>query len=119
MQNASIDYIQQTDLEGGFSRKLSCGSSSSNVGTPHPCLGSTNSNRQSSQGSLFEQFTTQAKELVKETKRQSSQDGLLAQVDKVSHKNYFLILNFRMLIDLGNSNLFENNYLIDNHLNAT
>lgn len=43
-----------------------------------------NSQRQGSQGSLFEQFTTQAKELVKETKRQSSQDGLLAQVDKVT-----------------------------------
>ncbi|GJQ84730.1 hypothetical protein Trydic_g21135 [Trypoxylus dichotomus] len=39
--------------------------------------------RQSSQGSLFEQFATQAKELVKETTRQSSQDGILAQMDKL------------------------------------
>lgn len=42
-----------------------------------------NSQRQGSQGSLFEQFASQAKELVKETTRQSSQDGLLAHVDKV------------------------------------
>lgn len=39
--------------------------------------------RQSSQSSLFEQFTSQAKELVRETTRQSSQDGILAQMDKV------------------------------------
>lgn len=39
--------------------------------------------RQSSQGSIFEQFTSQARELVRETTRQSSQDGLLAQMDKV------------------------------------
>lgn len=43
-----------------------------------------NSQRQGSQGSLFEQFTSHAKELVKETTRQSSQDGLLAHVDKVN-----------------------------------
>lgn len=42
------------------------------------------SQRQGSQGSLFEHFASQAKELVKETTRQSSQDGLLAHVDKVS-----------------------------------
>lgn len=68
-------------------------SSSGSASSPHPSLGSANSNRQSSQGSLFEQFATQAKELVKETKRQSSQDGLLAQVDKVSKsflKSYVL-----------------------------
>jgi len=39
--------------------------------------------RQGSQTSLFEQFATTAKELVRETTRQSSQDGLLAQMDKV------------------------------------
>ncbi|XP_060532384.1 MAP kinase-activating death domain protein isoform X2 [Cylas formicarius] len=39
--------------------------------------------RQGSQGSLFEQFASQAKELVRETTRQSSQDGLLAQMDKL------------------------------------
>ncbi|XP_059488306.1 MAP kinase-activating death domain protein isoform X2 [Neocloeon triangulifer] len=38
--------------------------------------------RQGSQTSLLEHLTTQAKELVKETTRQSSQDGLLAQMDK-------------------------------------
>lgn len=40
--------------------------------------------RQGSQGSLFEQFASQAKDLVRETTRQSSQDGLLAHMDKVS-----------------------------------
>lgn len=42
-------------------------------------------------GSLFEQFATQAKELVKETTRQSSQDGLLAHVDKVRIEHRFLM----------------------------
>ncbi|XP_065336490.1 MAP kinase-activating death domain protein isoform X6 [Cloeon dipterum] len=41
------------------------------------------SGRQGSQTSLLEQFASQAKELVKETTRQSSQDGLLAQMDKL------------------------------------
>lgn len=39
--------------------------------------------RQGSQGSLFEQIASQAKDLVRETTRQSSQDGLLAHMDKV------------------------------------
>lgn len=72
-----------------LARTSSSGSASS--GSPHPSLGSANSQRQSSQGSLFEQFATQAKELVRETKRQSSQDGLLAHVDKVN----FLQSNWR------------------------
>lgn len=42
--------------------------------------------RQGSQGSLFEQIASQAKDLVRETTRQSSQDGLLAQMDKVLRK---------------------------------
>lgn len=76
---------RQTSVGNVLARTSSSGSGSSVAGSPHPSLGSANSNRQSSQGSLFEQFATQAKELVKETKRQSSQDGLLAQVDKVSY----------------------------------
>lgn len=39
--------------------------------------------RQSSQGSLFEQIASQAKDLVRETTRQSSQDGILAHMDKL------------------------------------
>lgn len=39
--------------------------------------------RQGSQGSLFEQIANQAKDLVRETTRQSSQDGILAHMDKV------------------------------------
>ncbi|XP_058815433.1 MAP kinase-activating death domain protein isoform X2 [Topomyia yanbarensis] len=59
-------------------------SSGSTGSSSHPpSLGSAGSQRQSSQGSLFEVLTTQAKELVRETTRQSSQDGLLAHVDKI------------------------------------
>ncbi|XP_039745579.1 MAP kinase-activating death domain protein isoform X4 [Pararge aegeria] len=51
--------------------------------------------RQASQTSLLEQFAAQAKELVRETTRQSSQEGLLAHMDKkgkvaqVEEKNIF------------------------------
>ncbi|XP_059059964.1 MAP kinase-activating death domain protein [Achroia grisella] len=38
--------------------------------------------RQASQTSLLEQFAAQAKELVRETTRQSSQEGILAHMDK-------------------------------------
>ncbi|XP_011309315.1 MAP kinase-activating death domain protein isoform X1 [Fopius arisanus] len=41
--------------------------------------------RQGSQGSLFEQIAHQAKDLVRETTRQSSQDGFLAHMDKFKH----------------------------------
>lgn len=41
--------------------------------------------RQSSQTSLLEQFAAQAKELVRETTRQGSQEGLLAHMDKVNY----------------------------------
>ncbi|XP_062537080.1 MAP kinase-activating death domain protein isoform X2 [Armigeres subalbatus] len=63
-----------------LARTSSSGSTGSS-GHP-PSLGSAGSQRQSSQGSLFEVLTSQAKELVRETTRQSSQDGLLAHVDK-------------------------------------
>ncbi|KAL0114254.1 hypothetical protein PUN28_011503 [Cardiocondyla obscurior] len=42
--------------------------------------------RQGSQGSLFEQIASQAKDLMRETTRQSSQDGLLAHMDKLKHQ---------------------------------
>lgn len=73
----SPNFVKQSNVV--LARTSSSGSSSS-----HPSLGSANSQRQSSQSSLFEQFASQAKELVKETTRQSSQDGLLAHVDKVN-----------------------------------
>lgn len=79
----NISLARQSSGGNVLARTSSSGSGSSTVGSPHPTLGSSNSVRQSSQGSLFEHFASQAKELVKETKRQSSQDGLLAQVDKV------------------------------------
>ncbi|XP_075211719.1 rab3 GDP-GTP exchange factor [Lycorma delicatula] len=52
--------------------------SSSSSSPPHGVT------RQSSQSSLLEQFASQAKELVRETTRQSSQEGLLAHVDKLT-----------------------------------
>ncbi|XP_014227945.1 MAP kinase-activating death domain protein isoform X4 [Trichogramma pretiosum] len=42
--------------------------------------------RQGSQGSIFEQIASQAKDLVRETTRQSSQDGILAHMDKLKHQ---------------------------------
>lgn len=54
------------------------------TGSSGSSTGSTSgSQRKGSQGSLFESFTSHAKELVRETKRQSSQEGILAHVDKV------------------------------------
>ncbi|CAH0721692.1 unnamed protein product, partial [Brenthis ino] len=57
--------------------------------TPHdaqqaqrPKSANTGVSRQESQTSLLEQFAAQAKELVRETTRQSSQEGLLAHMDK-------------------------------------
>nr|XP_029717400.1 MAP kinase-activating death domain protein-like isoform X4 [Aedes albopictus] len=71
---------RQTSGSNILARTSSSGSTGSS-GHP-PSLGSAGSQRQSSQGSLFEVLTSQAKELVRETTRQSSQDGLLAHVDK-------------------------------------
>ncbi|CAH2979755.1 unnamed protein product [Chilo suppressalis] len=52
----------------------------------HAQIKSTSSgvSRQASQSSLLEQFAAQAKELVRETTRQSSQEGLLAHMDKLT-----------------------------------
>ncbi|XP_037051965.1 MAP kinase-activating death domain protein isoform X4 [Bradysia coprophila] len=72
---------RQTSAGNVLARTSSSGSASS-TGS-HPALGSAGSQRQGSQSSLFEHFASQAKELVKETTRQSSQDGLLAHVDKL------------------------------------
>ncbi|XP_035783817.1 MAP kinase-activating death domain protein-like isoform X2 [Anopheles albimanus] len=66
-----------------LARTSSSGSTGSGSISHPPSLGSAGSQRQSSQGSLFEVLTSQAKELVRETTRQSSQDGLLAQMDKL------------------------------------
>lgn len=72
---------RQPSVGNVLARTSSFGSSGSNSsGTP---LSGNRMQRQGSQGSLFEQFACQAKELVRETTRQSSQDGLLAQMDKV------------------------------------
>lgn len=56
--------------------------------------------RQSSQTSLFEQLASQAKDLVRESTRQSSQERLLAQMDKV---NKFILIQFN---DSNNVSLF-------------
>ncbi|GAB0092198.1 MAP kinase-activating death domain protein [Sergentomyia squamirostris] len=70
-------------ISPGLARQTSSGSGSQSPPIHAPPLGSAGSQRQGSQGSLFEHFATQAKELVRETTRQSSQDGLLAHVDKL------------------------------------
>lgn len=70
---------RQPSLGNVLARTSSCGSTAGGPG------GSVMSmTRQGSQTSLFEQFACTAKELVRETTRQSSQDGILAQMDKVS-----------------------------------
>ncbi|XP_018319964.1 MAP kinase-activating death domain protein isoform X2 [Agrilus planipennis] len=73
---------KQPSIGNVLARTSSFGSS----GSGSPALSSGGSvdkvQRQSSQGSLFEQFASQAKELMLETTRQSSQDGILAQMDK-------------------------------------
>ena len=72
----------------GSPRQPTAGSPGRQPGVQIQHQNSTNSTgngvlRQGSQGSLFEQFTSQAKGLVRETKRQSSQEGILAHMDKV------------------------------------
>ncbi|KAG8235675.1 hypothetical protein J437_LFUL015733 [Ladona fulva] len=69
---------RQSSITNVLARASSFGSppSSGTGGAPGPV-------RQGSQASLLEQFASQAKELVRETTRQSSQDGLLAQMDKL------------------------------------
>ena len=67
MQKSSNDNLVQRQNSGG---------SGNSTATGNGVL------RQGSQGSLFEQIASQAKDLMRET-RQSSQDGLLAHMDKV------------------------------------
>ncbi|XP_037938149.1 MAP kinase-activating death domain protein isoform X8 [Teleopsis dalmanni] len=62
--------VKQPNVSNILARTGSSGSSSGSPG------------RQGSQGSLFENFASHAKELVRETTRQSSQEGLLAHMDK-------------------------------------
>ncbi|KYQ46314.1 MAP kinase-activating death domain protein [Trachymyrmex zeteki] len=73
--SAGPTIIQKSSNENLVQRQNSGGSGSSTA-TGNGVL------RQGSQGSLFEQIASQAKDLMRET-RQSSQDGLLAQMDKL------------------------------------
>ncbi|KAK0095155.1 hypothetical protein PV326_009096 [Microctonus aethiopoides] len=77
---ASLSNIGAIELSqvpvSGINRQNSSG----NTGNANGVL------RQSSQGSLFEQIASQAKDLVRETTRQSSQDGILAHMDKLKHQ---------------------------------
>lgn len=73
---------KQPSIGNVLARTSSFGSSGSGSPAPSSAGSGTGVQRQGSQGSLFEQFASQAKELVRETTRQSSQDGLLAQMDK-------------------------------------
>ena len=74
---ASPTPQRQTSVSSILARASSIGSGGS---------GGSGPTRQSSQTSLFDQFTHSAKELIKE--RQTSQESsFLQQVDKVSHCN--------------------------------
>ncbi|KAK6619571.1 hypothetical protein RUM43_012328 [Polyplax serrata] len=80
---------KQPSVGNVLARTSSFGESnrSSPINTSLPRQSSnTGSSKQGSPSSIFEQFTHQAKELVRETKRQSSQDGLLAQMDKLKEQ---------------------------------
>jgi hypothetical protein len=70
---------RQPSVGNVLARTSSFGSSTG----AHSGTTATGVTRQGSQTSLFEQLACTAKELVRETTRQSSQDGLLAQMDKV------------------------------------
>ncbi|KAM7348258.1 rab3 GDP-GTP exchange factor isoform 4-T4 [Cochliomyia hominivorax] len=67
-----ITPVKQPSVSNILARTGSSGSSSSSPG------------RQSSQSSLFENIASHAKDLVRETTRQSSQEGILAHMDKQS-----------------------------------
>lgn len=85
-ENGSPTVPRQLSLSSGTQKQVAEGVPKQ--GTGNGVL------RQGSQGSLFEQIATQAKDLVRETTRQSSQDGLLAHMDKVDTSN-LKITNFR------------------------
>jgi len=78
-QTSAGSPISPKQNDGSLVQRQNSGgsSSSTNTNTGNGVL------RQGSQGSLFEQIASQAKDLVRETTRQSSQDGLLAHMDKV------------------------------------
>ncbi|XP_012287241.1 MAP kinase-activating death domain protein isoform X2 [Orussus abietinus] len=74
-QSTTGNGLQKQHSGGSVQRQNSSGGSSNGGVT-----------RQGSQGSLLEQIASQAKDLVRETTRQSSQDGLLAHMDKLKHQ---------------------------------
>jgi hypothetical protein len=71
--------IRPSTIGVSMDRSLSTGSSGS--GSGGTVKGEPN--RQSSQSSIFEQLASQAKGLVRDSTRQSSQERILAQMDKV------------------------------------
>ncbi|KMQ93066.1 map kinase-activating death domain protein [Lasius niger] len=73
----------QKQNDGSTMQRQNSGGSSTSTSTTATGNGVL---RQGSQGSLFEQIASQAKDLVRETTRQSSQDGLLAHMDKLKHQ---------------------------------
>ncbi|XP_046641675.1 MAP kinase-activating death domain protein-like isoform X4 [Daphnia pulicaria] len=85
-RNVSIDSAPPLENEVAHAKIVTRPSSISVMTDRSMSTGSSGSNnsahRQSSQTSLFEQLATQAKDLVRESTRQSSQEKLLAQMDK-------------------------------------
>lgn len=88
-----------------LARTSSSGSTGSGSSHP-PSIGSAGTQRQNSQSSLFEAFASTAKELVKETARQGSQEGLLAHMDKVIKCFKIFMLNLIICIKS------QNNYIL-------
>lgn len=81
------NVLARTSSFGSNNYDLNRSSSGSSI-VQRQSSSSSTGNKQGSPSSIFEQFTNQAKELVRETKRQSSQDGILAQMDKVRISSY-------------------------------
>lgn len=116
-----FSFFQGPPLSPGLVRQPSVGnvlarttSSGSSTGSPTIQHSGSGTQRQGSQSSLFEHFASHAKELVRETTRQSSQDGLLAQVDKVSGLNEYLKISKLMLCTFRNFQCYNNLFLPEN-----
>uniref|UniRef100_A0A336KGN7 MAP kinase-activating death domain protein n=1 Tax=Culicoides sonorensis TaxID=179676 RepID=A0A336KGN7_CULSO len=107
----SPNLSRQTSVGNVLARTSSSGSTGS-AGSHPPSLGSAGSQRQNSQGSLFEAFASTAKELVKETTRQGSQEGLFAHMDKLTlHAKKAAVEASKQAADVGKKNLEDLSYV--------
>ncbi|GBP63223.1 MAP kinase-activating death domain protein [Eumeta japonica] len=79
-----VSRVRAADSSASDSERAVTPSQPINTPVHHVKSTSSGVSRQASQTSLLEQFAAQAKELVLETTRQSSQEGLLAHMDKLT-----------------------------------